>query len=102
MTLAADVFSLGQTLHLVGTNRAHAVGADPTTEPVERTRNGMVGVKLGREPDLDETEALIKAVKSCSQPDPKSRPVIREGGLLDAVALCREALKKQLAKKNID
>jgi hypothetical protein len=100
MTAATDVFSLGQTIHLVGTSRHHATGMDPDTEPAVRTGKGMVGVRLGKEP-VYETQALIRAVKACLQPDPKKRPVAKEGpgSLLDDVAVCREALKKMLAKR---
>jgi len=98
MTTATDIYSLGQVVHLIGTNRLHATGADPTTEPVERTRVGMVGVKLGIQPRY-ETEALTTAVQACLKPDRKSRPVAREGSLLDAVAVCREALREMLAKE---
>jgi serine/threonine protein kinase len=98
MTTATDVFSLGQTIHLVGTSRIHSVGMDPETEPAARTKKGMVGVRLGMEPAY-ETQALIHVVKACLQPNPKKRPVVREGSLLDDVAVCREALKKILAKK---
>ena len=101
MTTATDVFSLGQVIHLVGTSKLHAVGGDPMTEPVIQTRVGVVGVKLGKEPRY-ETQALIKAVKGCLQSDRASRPVAKEGSLLDDVALCREALKKMLAKKEAD
>jgi serine/threonine protein kinase len=102
MTAATDVFSLGQTIHLVGTSRHHATGMDPDTEPAVRTGKGMVGVRLGKEP-VYETQALIRAVKACLQPDPKKRPVAKEGpgSLLDDVAVCREALRKMLAKKGI-
>ena len=103
MTTATDIFSLGQVIHLVGTSKLHAVGGggDPMTEPVIQTRVGVVGVKLGKEPRY-ETQALIKAVKGCLQSDRASRPVAKEGSLLDDVALCREALKKMLAKKEAD
>jgi serine/threonine protein kinase len=100
MKTATDVFSLGQTIHLVSTSRHHAVGMDPETEPAVRTGKGMVGVSLGTEPPYV-TQALIKAVKACLQLDPKKRPVVREGqgSLLADVAVCREALKKMLANK---
>ena len=98
MTTATDVFSLGQTMHLVGTSRIHAVGMDPETEPAVKTKKGMVGVRLGTDP-VYETKALIHVVKACLQPDPKKRPVVREGGLLDDVATCREALKNMLLAK---
>jgi serine/threonine protein kinase len=91
MTTATDVYSLGQVIHMVGTNRTHATGEDPTTEPVVLTKRGMVGVRLGIRPTYW-TAALTTAVQACLQPDSAARPVVKEGGLLDAVAVCRAAL----------
>jgi serine/threonine protein kinase len=91
MTTATDVYSLGQVVHMVGTNRMHATGEDPMTKPAVSTKRGMVGVKLGLRPTY-ETEALTTAVQACLQPDRTARPMVKEGGLLDAVAVCRAAL----------
>lgn len=93
MTPAADVFSLGQTIHKLCTGREHIVGADPDTFPVRTTDRGMIGVKLGRKRAYD-TEALEKTVKWCLRKNPKMRPKTEEGSLLGAIAIFRDAFEK--------
>lgn len=94
MTKAADVWSLGQTMHMLCTGRQHVVGADPMTLPVERMEHGVIGVKLGGRHGYD-TEALQRTVQWCLQPDPAMRPKITEGSLAGALLIMRDALAKR-------
>jgi serine/threonine protein kinase len=93
MTLAADVWSLGQTIHMLCTGRQHLVVADPLTLPVRNTTHGMVGVKLGGRRGYD-TAALQETVQSCLAKDPLMRPKTKEGSLLGAIAIFQDALEK--------
>jgi serine/threonine protein kinase len=93
MTPAADVWSLGQTIHKLCTGREHVVGANPMTFPARVTQRGMIGVKLGGTRGY-ETKALQEAVQLCLIKDPTMRPKTDEGGLLRAVAIFQEALEK--------
>ena len=99
MTTATDVYSLGQTIHRLGTNRLHVTGADPDTEPVESTDEGMVGVRLGREPLWYKSDALTNAVQWCLSVSADDRPEVTEEELLVDVAILRRELKKLLARK---
>jgi serine/threonine protein kinase len=93
ITPAADVWSLGQTIHMLCTGRLHLVSADPLTLPVRDTTKGMVGMKLGGRRGYD-TAALQETVQSCLAKDPLRRPTTKEGSLLDAVAISQDALPK--------
>jgi serine/threonine protein kinase len=93
VTPAAEVFSLGQSIHRLCTGREHRVGADPETLPVRHTKRGIIGVKLGGGQGY-KTEALQKTVQWCLRKDPEMRPKTVEGSLLGAVAIFQEALEE--------
>lgn len=93
MTPAADVYSLGQSIHKLCTGRAHVTGGDPETFPVRKTEDGMLGVKLGHRRGYD-TQALEETVKWCLRKDPLMRPKTQEGSLLVSIAIFRDALEK--------
>jgi serine/threonine protein kinase len=93
VTPAADVFSLGQSIHRLCTGREHRIGADPETLPVRDTKSGIIGVKLGGGQGY-KTEALQKTVQWCLRKDPEIRPKTVEGSLLGAVAIFQEALEE--------
>jgi serine/threonine protein kinase len=93
MTPAADVWSLGQSIHKLCTGREHIVGADPMTLPVRMTERGTIGVKLGGRRGY-ETQALQEAVQWCLLKDPLMRPKTDDGGLLRAVSIFQHALEE--------
>ena len=93
MTPAADVWSLGQTIHKLCTGREHVVGADPMMFPARDTSRGMIGVKLGGRRGY-ETRALQETVQWCLKKNPLMRPKSDEGGLLLGVAIFQHALEK--------
>jgi serine/threonine protein kinase len=93
VTPAADIFSLGQSIHRLCTGREHRLGADPETLPVRDTNRGMVGVKLGGRQGY-QTEALQRTVRWCLRKDPEMCPKTVEGSLLGAVAIFQEALEE--------
>ena len=93
MTPAADVFSLGQTIHKLCTGREHIVGADPMTFPVRVTERGVIGVRLGGRRGY-ETHSLQEAVQRCLMENPSRRPRTDERELLRTVAIFQDALEK--------
>lgn len=92
MNPAADVYSLGQSIHKLCTGRAHVTGADPESFPVRKTEDGMIGVRLGHRRGYD-TQALEETVKWCLRHDPLMRPKTEEGSLLISIAIFRDALE---------
>lgn len=99
LTRATDIYSLGQTIHRLSTNKYHAIGADPGTTPVVASEEGMIGVRLGCDPAWYESKALTNVVQACLQANPVHRPEALENDLLEHVVLFKKELEKQVAMR---
>lgn len=98
MTMAADVFSLGETMHMLIRGRLHVTGADPYTRPVKTVRDderrksiGVDFTRRGKPAYL--TNGITEAVQWCLRPNPATRPKMREGSFFGVLRGFRRSLE---------
>lgn len=98
MTFATDVFSLGQTMHVVCKAMLHQIGGDPHTKPVRRVMVGKRWQMIGVELDSSEVPSYVTpeiedSIKRCLAPNPAMRPTMGLNGMLQMVEVFRKALE---------
>lgn len=101
MTFASDLYSLGQTIHMLVRGRLHVVGADPYVSPVQAVideqRRKSVGVDFTAQGKPSyRTKGFTEAVQWCLQPDPAMRPKVMEGSLFGVLKIFRKSLEEML------